>query len=88
MRKCLGVSSSPQVHLIDYYCHIGPVCICSLLVSNILSVFVGLSNSFSCWGYPETSWSPLFETRFGKFGFSSRFSFLGEENFGVRTPFL
>ena len=42
-----------------YYCHIGPVCICSHLVSNNLSVIVGLGKSFSCWRYPETSWSPL-----------------------------
>ena len=48
-----------------YFCRISPVCICSTLVSNILSVFVGLGESFSCWGYPETSWSPLLRLAYG-----------------------
>ena len=45
-----------RVHHRDtHYCHIGPVCECSRSILKILSVFVG----FSCWRYPETSWSPL-----------------------------
>ena len=36
-------------------CHIGPVCVCSNLVLNSMSVFVKFGRISSCWGYPKTS---------------------------------